>query len=375
MTMAGINISDRTVTALPEPIVEFRSVQKTYDGKSLVVQDLDLEVRRGEFLTLLGPSGSGKTTALMMLAGFEVPTQGSILLNGKSVEQLPSYKREIGVVFQNYALFPHMSVAQNLAFPLEVRKRPQSEITKQVDKALSLVRLSGLGSRRPSALSGGQQQRIALARALVFEPQLVLMDEPLGALDRQLREHMQIEIKQIHRDLGITIVYVTHDQSEAMTMSDRVAVFHDGRIQQLAPPLDLYERPDTSFVARFIGENNTLPGIIEASEGTMCKVRIGEATILAANMDKRPEGAACVVSVRPERLTVNPQNPEMENRLFVELEEIVHLGDHAMLCLTAPSDIKLVAKIAADHPAIAAARGDKIQLGCRAGDCRAFSAS
>ena len=233
-----------------EPLVRFRGVQKTYDGRSLIVRKLDLDIQRGEFLTLLGPSGSGKTTTLMMLAGFESPSAGEILLDGKLINHMPPHKRNFGMVFQNYALFPHMTVTDNVAYPLTVRKVPKQDIAERVRKALATVRLDKLGARYPAQLSGGQQQRVALARALVFEPQLVLMDEPLGALDKQLREHMQLEIKQIHQELGVTFVFVTHDQSEALTMSDRVAVFDQGEIQQCASPAQLYEAPANEFVAQ-----------------------------------------------------------------------------------------------------------------------------
>ncbi len=221
--------------------VAFERVQKSYDGESLVVKDLNLEIGQGEFLTMLGPSGSGKTTCLMMLAGFETATHGEIRLDGKPINNIPPHKRGIGMVFQNYALFPHMTVGENLAFPLEVRKMSKPDIEAKVKRALDMVQMGDFAGRRPAQLSGGQQQRIALARALVFDAELVLMDEPLGALDKQLREHMQFEIKHIHEQLGVTVVYVTHDQSEALTMSDRIAVFNDGRIQQLAPPDVLYE--------------------------------------------------------------------------------------------------------------------------------------
>ncbi|MCI5042727.1 MAG: ABC transporter ATP-binding protein, partial [Donghicola eburneus] len=246
-----------------DAFVAFERVQKSYDGETLVVKDLNLSLPKGEFLTMLGPSGSGKTTCLMMLAGFETATYGEIKLDGKPINNIPPHKRGIGMVFQNYALFPHMTVAENLAFPLEVRKLGKSEREAKVKRALDMVQMGAFGGRRPAQLSGGQQQRIALARALVFEPELVLMDEPLGALDKQLREHMQFEITRIAHDLGITTVYVTHDQTEALTMSDRVAVFNDGRIQQLAPPDELYEAPQNSFVAQFIGENNTLDGTVQ----------------------------------------------------------------------------------------------------------------
>ena len=226
---------------MPSPLVRFQNVRKSYDGSTLVVRDLTLDVARGEFITLLGPSGSGKTTTLMMLAGFEQPDAGDILLEDRPIGRTPPHKRGIGVVFQSFALFPHMTVAENVAFPLEVRRVGRTEREERVARALDMVRLAGLGGRKPSQLSGGQQQRVALARALVFEPPLVLMDEPLGALDKSLREEMQLEIRHLHERLGVTMVYVTHDQGEAMTMSDRIAVFAAGEIQQLGTPEALYE--------------------------------------------------------------------------------------------------------------------------------------
>ena len=243
--------------------VRFENVDKSYDGKQLVVKGLELDIAEGEFVTMLGPSGSGKTTCLMMLAGFETPTNGEIYLDGNPISNIPPHKRGIGMVFQNYALFPHMTVYENLAFPLRVRKFSKDETDKKVEKALSMVSLSGFGSRMPAQLSGGQQQRVAVARALVFDPAVVLMDEPLGALDKNLRESMQYEIKHIHESIGVTVVYVTHDQSEALTMSNRIAVFNDGKVQQLSSPDKLYEEPVNSFVAEFIGENNTFQGEVE----------------------------------------------------------------------------------------------------------------
>ena len=261
------------MTESSEPFVSFREVQKSYDGEILVVKNLNLDIAPGEFLTMLGPSGSGKSTCLMMLAGFEPATHGEIYLGGKPINKVPPHKRGIGMVFQNYALFPHMSVAENLAYPLQVRKMSKSDINAKVKRALDMVELGAFGDRRPAQLSGGQQQRVAVARALVFEPDLVLMDEPLGALDKQLREQMQYEIKHIHERLGVTVVYVTHDQTEALTMSDRVAVFNDGVIQQLSTPDELYERPKNAFVAQFIGENNTLSGTVESIDGSKCTVK------------------------------------------------------------------------------------------------------
>jgi putative spermidine/putrescine transport system ATP-binding protein len=288
-----------------ETLVAFRGVEKTYDGERLVVEALDLDIRRGEFLTLLGPSGSGKTSTLMMLAGFEAPTRGTIALDGRDIGGLPPAKRDIGMVFQNYALFPHMTVGGNIAFPLEVRGVPAGEIRRRVDRMLDLVRLGGLENRRPGQLSGGQQQRVALARALVFEPRLVLLDEPLGALDKQLREHLQSEIKGIHETLGVTMVYVTHDQSEALTMSDRIAVFANGRIQQLGAPAEIYRNPSNDFVAGFIGENNRLEGTVVGAAAGGVQVRIAATDIVveARVLAEAPSaGAPVTLWIRPEKV-------------------------------------------------------------------------
>ena len=306
-------------------LVVFDGVQKSYDGSTLVVRDLNLAVRRGEFLTMLGPSGSGKTTTLMMLGGFERPTAGHILLDGKPVEALPPEKRDIGFVFQNYALFPHMSVAENVAFPLRYRGVRGAAAKQRVAKALEMVRLDGFGSRKPSQLSGGQQQRVALARALVFQPKLVLMDEPLGALDKQLRERMQIEIKHLQQSLGITIVFVTHDQSEALTMSDRVAVFHDGVLQQLANPRDLYDEPANAFVAGFVGENNLLPCTVGLDAGRACAVVNGTRVpgVMPAPLAAE---AKAVLSIRPERIGLTPAGAA--GSVACVVTEAFFLGDH-----------------------------------------------
>ena len=313
-------------------LVSFRGVQKSYDGENLIVKDLNLDIRKGEFLTLLGPSGSGKTTSLMMLAGFETPTAGEILLDGRSLNRLPPHKRDIGMVFQNYALFPHMTVAENLAFPLSVRGMSRTDSTERVKKALSMVQLDSFRNRYPAQLSGGQQQRVALARALVFEPQLVLMDEPLGALDKQLREHMQMEIKHIHQRLGVTVVYVTHDQGEALTMSDRVAVFHQGEIQQIAPPRDLYESPKNTFVANFIGENNRLSGQLISRDGERCVVglpRGEQVEALAVNVGGL--GEPVTLSIRPERVRLNGASEQCANRFSGRVAEFIYLGDHVRI--------------------------------------------
>ncbi|MCA0042552.1 ABC transporter ATP-binding protein [Celeribacter litoreus] len=312
-----------------DAFVSFEHVQKSYDGETLVVKDLNLQLAKGEFLTMLGPSGSGKTTCLMMLAGFETATHGEIRLDGKPINQVPPHKRGIGMVFQNYALFPHMTVGENLSFPLEVRGMGKSEREAKIKRALDMVQMGAFANRRPAQMSGGQQQRIALARALVFDPKLVLMDEPLGALDKQLREHMQFEIKHLHESLGITVVYVTHDQGEALTMSDRVAVFNDGRIQQLAPPAELYERPQNSFVAGFIGENNKLAGVIEDIDGDRAVVRLenGE-QIDATAVNVKEKGEKTLVSIRPERVEFKPDLiPAGSHTIDAQILEIIYMGD------------------------------------------------
>ncbi len=357
-------------------LVRFRGVRKTYDGRTLVVRSLDLAIERGEFLTLLGPSGSGKTTTLMMLAGFEVPTEGEITLDGRALAHLPPHKRDIGVVFQNYALFPHMTVAENVAFPLSVRGVPKSEMAARVERALDMVRLGGYGARRPAQLSGGQQQRVALARALVFEPQLVLMDEPLGALDKQLREEMQLEIRHLHERLGVTVVYVTHDQAEALTMSDRIAVFNDGAIQQLDLPRALYETPRNAFVARFIGENNRLSGMLERREGGICTVRLeGGARVAARAIDVAEVGAPATLSIRPERVHLNASGAASndENSYPAQVRELIYLGDHVRVRLAAIGSEDITAKLPASGLPAEIAPGRDVLLSWTAADCQAFA--
>jgi putative spermidine/putrescine transport system ATP-binding protein len=355
--------------------VNFIDVQKSYDGETLVVKDLNLAIRRGEFLTLLGPSGSGKTTTLMMLAGFEVPTHGRIELDGQAINDLAPHKRNIGMVFQNYALFPHMTVEENLAFPLAVRRLAKADIDKKIERALSMVQLTQMRKRRPAQLSGGQQQRVALARALVFDPKLVLMDEPLGALDKQLREHMQLEIKHIHQSLGVTVVYVTHDQSEALTMSDRVAVFNDGAIQQLASPSDLYEKPQNSFVAQFIGENNRLSGIVTELNGRGCRVKIGEVgEISALPVSISSVGAKTTLSLRPERVRINPTNGACANQFDAKVEELIYLGDHTRARVQLLGHSNFVIKVPNSEGVPDIQPGATIRIGWRAEDCRALDA-
>jgi putative spermidine/putrescine transport system ATP-binding protein len=321
----------------PAPaLVRFSDIQKTYDGEHLVVKNLDLDIRKGEFITLLGPSGSGKTTTLMMLAGFEVPTHGEIYLADRPIKNVPPHRRDIGMVFQNYALFPHLTIEENVAFPLSVRKINKAETQERVRTALRMIKMEGLAQRRPGQLSGGQQQRVALARALVFNPQLVLMDEPLGALDKRLREQMQLEIKQLHETMGITIVYVTHDQSEALTMSDRIAVFNDGIVQQIDRPNALYEHPVNSFVAHFVGENNVLAGTVESIEQGYCRVALASGgSVLARAVNVAGAGAATSLSVRPERISIVTDEAACKgpNRLPATLRNTIYLGDHTLAVL------------------------------------------
>ncbi|HZN46720.1 MAG TPA: ABC transporter ATP-binding protein [Ramlibacter sp.] len=346
---------------LEAPLVRFAAVQKTYEGTALVVRDLDLDIRRGEFLTLLGPSGSGKTTTLMMLAGFETPTSGEISLAGTPITRTPPHKRNFGMVFQNYALFPHMTVEQNVAYPLSVRGLSGAERSQKVQRALDMVQMAKLGPRYPAQLSGGQQQRVALARALVFEPQLVLMDEPLGALDKQLREHMQIELKQLHRRLGVTFVYVTHDQSEALAMSDRVAVFNDGMIQQIDRVDRLYETPANRFVAGFVGDSTTLEGVVVGSSGTGCIVGLPNGVRMSGvNVNGAEPGERVLCGIRPERIELTGVLNQA-NTFEATVADILYFGDHLRLRCSVPQQEDAMVKLPLgrhDVPAI----GDTIFL-------------
>ena len=362
------------MTGRNDAYVRFVDVQKSYDGEILVVKNLNLDIVAGEFLTMLGPSGSGKTTCLMMLAGFEPATHGEIYLDSQPINNVPPHKRNIGMVFQNYALFPHMTVAENLAFPLEVRKMPKVEIEERIRRALDMVQLADFGHRRPGQLSGGQQQRVAVARALVFDPKLVLMDEPLGALDKQLREQMQYEIKHIHENLGVTVVYVTHDQSEALTMSNRIAVFNDGVIQQLAPPDDLYEKPDNAFVAQFIGENNTLNGKVKAINGQTCTVEVEGGEVQALKVKIDGVGERTTLSLRPERVEVNPANGAFPNVFPGRVEELIYLGDHIRSRMSVCGHDDFIVKVpnASGHAHLV--EGAEVRVGWTAEDCRALDA-
>jgi putative spermidine/putrescine transport system ATP-binding protein len=357
---------------IKQDFVKFEQVDKSYDGEVLVVKDLNLDIAEGEFLTLLGPSGSGKTTTLMMLAGFETPTNGEIYLNSNPISSIPPYKRGIGMVFQNYALFPHLSVYENLAFPLKVRKMDNVEIEDRIQKTLSMVSLSEFGNRMPAQLSGGQQQRVAVARALVFDPAVVLMDEPLGALDKNLRESMQYELKSIHEKLGVTVVYVTHDQGEALTMSNRIAVFNDGNVQQLSTPSELYESPVNSFVAQFIGENNTFSGTVKEINNEKATVQTESGEMITANpIAVSSVGEKTTVSLRPERVIINPES-NIENQFDCQVKEIIYHGDHTRLRVSLLKNDDFILKIPNSEKKSEISTGTSIKLGWSSSDCRAL---
>ena len=305
---------------MADNIIELRHISKVYsDNGFKAVDDFNLEVKRGEFVTFLGPSGCGKTTTLRMIAGFELPTDGQILLNGEDISQLPANKRPINTVFQRYALFPHMNIYDNIAFGLKLKKLPKEEIRKKVKRVLDIVDLEGFENRKISTLSGGQQQRIAIARALVNEPEILMLDEPLGALDLKMRQEMQIELKHMHDELGITFIYVTHDQEEALTMSDKIVVLSEGRIQQIGTPEDIYNEPQNAFVADFIGESNIFKGIMT---GHM-KVRFCGGEFIG--MDDVPEGTLVDVVVRPEDVIITkPEDGIIEG----EVVSVIFKGMH-----------------------------------------------
>ncbi len=340
-------------------------------GEVVAIDRVNLEIRPGEFLTLLGPSGSGKTTTLMTVAGFEVPTAGEIFINDRAVSLVPPHRRDIGMVFQNYALFPHMTVAENIAFPLRMRKMARSEQLERVRRVLQLVRLPQLEHRFPSQLSGGQQQRIALARAIVYDPPLLLMDEPLGALDKQLREELQLEIKRLQNALHITVIYVTHDQTEALVMSDRIAVFNHGRIEQLGTPEDLYDRPANHFVAAFLGESNFLTGAVLAADGRVCTVQLNDGTrlrVLAGGEER--VGAQATVAVRPEKVLLGDDAEGRANALRAVVREVIFVGEVRRYEVSLPSGESLVVKQTNRQGVHGPTRGDEVMVGWHEQDSR-----
>jgi spermidine/putrescine transport system ATP-binding protein len=307
--------------------VELRNVTKRF-GEVVAVDDVSLRIQDGEFFSLLGPSGCGKTTTLRIIAGFETPTEGEMYIQGELMGLTPPFQRNTNMVFQEYALFPHMSVAKNVAFGLEMKKVPKKEIARRVEEALELVRLPGFGERRPDQLSGGQQQRVALARALINRPGVLLLDEPLGSLDLKLRKEMQLELKGLQHRLGITFVYVTHDQEEALTMSDRIAVMDQGKALQVGTPTEIYERPASRFVADFIGETNFLEGVVLTRDGRHVTVEVaGMPALIAQSAEELAPGEAVTVALRPEKIIIQKEDPEIESNCCQgTIENVVYIG-------------------------------------------------
>ena len=337
----------------PEHFVDLLQLGKRY-GETRALSDLTLHIKKGEFLTLLGPSGSGKSTTLMMLAGFEQPSEGQILCNGEDITALPADQRNFGVVFQGYALFPHMTVEQNIAYPLKVRKVAPAEINERVGRMLERVGLEGKGKRGIQQLSGGQQQRVALARALVFEPPLLLLDEPLSALDRRLRQEMQVELARMHKEFGTTFVFVTHDQEEALALSDRVAVFNHGRLEQLGTPQEVYERPASRFVANFLGDTNLLgvKTVSRQGEALVCDYQGQPLRVTESVQRPLANGSSdSWLAIRPEHVDLQPiTQAGSGNGVVAQMETLTYLGTHVSVELRLPDAQPLALRIPVSHP-------------------------
>ena len=362
---------------MPSSNLKISGLSKRY-GDFVALAPTDLDVAQGEFLTLLGPSGSGKTTLLSLIAGLAQPDQGQMRINDVDVTYVAPYERDIGVVFQNYALFPHMTVEENIAFPLKMRNISPEQARKQAQEALELVRLPQLGKRFPKELSGGQQQRIALARCMVYRPSIILMDEPLGALDKKLRDHMQLEIKRIHRELGTTIVYVTHDQEEAMTMSDRICLMNGGRIEQLGTPAELYFNPRTLFVADFLGESNLFEATVSSVGNDTIGVMLDQGRIPAKTAaDGRPltVGQKVRVMVRPQNLQLSRTPSEDMPGLSATVVDVMITGSLTKLYLNAPfaGDTPIMVALPTSRQADAWRAGDTLSLHWQVADAVAIA--
>jgi putative spermidine/putrescine transport system ATP-binding protein len=352
-------VTDSIQGALP---ITARNITKTY-GKVHALDDVSLDVKSGEFLTLLGPSGSGKTTLLMVLAGFTRPDQGSLKFGDQEMIRTAPHLRDVGMVFQNYALFPHMTVAGNVGYPLRLRNVPMPEISQRIEKALETVQLGGYGTRKIDQLSGGQKQRVALARSIVFEPRILLMDEPLSALDKKLRDRMQIELRHLHEKLGMTTVYVTHDQREALTMSDRIAVVNHGRIMQLATPQGLYEQPKNRFVADFIGDSTFLSVERHGDQITYNGVPLKTSRPV-------PDAASLVLLLRPERVRLATKTTKTVNEFQATASELVYQGDSYLMYATMPDGTEISLRGAIRQGTVAALPkiGDHVTLALEPGD-------
>jgi len=324
--------------------IELKNVTKLFDTVT-AVDSVSLQIDGGEFFSLLGPSGCGKTTTLRLLAGLEQPSEGEMYLDGQAVEKTPAHRRNVNTVFQNYALFPHLSVEENIAFGLKMKRMAKDERKRHVHDMLDLVKLAGYGNRRPSELSGGQQQRVAVARALVNHPAILLLDEPLAALDLKLRKQMQLELKNLQRTLGITFVYVTHDQGEALSLSDRIAVMQDGKVLQIGTPSELYENPNCHFVADFIGHSNFFPGVVVESEGNHVTIKLSDipASLIAQANEPLQTNAEVTLAVRPERISLSSKNPtESLNQLCGIVEEVMYLGTLLQYTVAISKDLHVI---------------------------------
>jgi spermidine/putrescine transport system ATP-binding protein len=341
--------------------IQLEGLIKRWDDVTAVA-GIDLHIEGGEFFTMLGPSGCGKTTTLRMIAGFERPTQGSIRLDGVEMSNTPPHRRKVNTVFQSYALFPHMSVADNVAFGLRYQKLTKAETKQRTEKAMAMVQLTGFEKRRPGQLSGGQQQRVALARALVLEPPVLLLDEPLGALDARLRVDLQVELKRIQETLGVTFVYVTHDQDEALTMSDRVAVMRAGRIEQLGEPQTLYEEPATSFVANFLGSSNLIPATLEGRDNGHCRLAVGSFSLRAGHATAAAASGEAMAMIRPERVRLEAHGASGENRMPGMVEEVVYLGFHQELRVRLATGALVKVNVPNDGAAVEYGQGDAVAV-------------
>ncbi len=353
--------------------LSIRGVAKSF-GTVSAVEDVSVEVEKGDFVTFLGPSGSGKSTTLYAIAGFLEPTRGDVLLEGTSLLRRPPNKRNIGMVFQRYTLFPNMTVAGNVAFPLVVRGRPKDEIAKKVSAMLRLVRLDGFEDRMPANMSGGQQQRVALARALAYDPPILLMDEPLSALDKSLREEIQHEIRRIHRETGVTVLYVTHDQAEALYLSDRVAVFNKGRIEQIGTGRDLYDRPCSRFVAGFIGDSNMIEGRVSRIDDARARIQFPDGCWLecahAARADGMPESAA--VMIRPNHLSIEAPGEGGKDGICGTVVDEVFLGDHARLTVMTRWNVPITVSTMPLSERAIVGRDAQVRLRCAPRDIHVF---